>query len=252
MSNPGQGPEFDAVTFSTPSRPSAVPSALCPRFKMTLSTRRKLVIVGDGSSGKTSLLAAFSTGRFLGDYVPTIFENSVHSVTIDETCLELALWDTAGQEGYERLRTLSYTDTDVVMICFSIDSPDSLDNVEALWVPEIRKCCASVPIILAGCKADLRHSVESLDVLERLGLRPLSFREGLAVANSINAYGYVETSAKTTVGVKEAFELSGRAALTHRRTARPRSSVSMSSLRSVGRKVGPATPTSPREDCVVS
>lgn len=44
--------------------------------------------------------------------------------------VELALWDTAGQEDYDRLRPLSYPDTDVILMCFSIDSPDSLGKVE--------------------------------------------------------------------------------------------------------------------------
>lgn len=43
--------------------------------------------------------------------------------------VELALWDTAGQEDYDRLRPLSYPDTDVILMCFSVDSPDSLGNV---------------------------------------------------------------------------------------------------------------------------
>lgn len=50
--------------------------------------------------------------------------SSVHQV-------ELALWDTAGQEDYDRLRPLSYPDTDVILMCFSIDSPDSLGEYTA-------------------------------------------------------------------------------------------------------------------------
>lgn len=63
-------------------------------------------------------------------YIPTVFENYVADIQVDGKQVELALWDTAGQEDYDRLRPLSYPDTDVVLICFAIDSPDSLENVE--------------------------------------------------------------------------------------------------------------------------
>ena len=49
---------------------------------------------------------------------------------VDGKHVELALWDTAGQEDYDRLRPLSYPDSHVILICFSVDSPDSLDNVQ--------------------------------------------------------------------------------------------------------------------------
>lgn len=62
-------------------------------------------------------------------YVPTVFENYVADVEVDGKHVELALWDTAGQEDYDRLRPLSYPDSHVVLICFAVDSPDSLDNV---------------------------------------------------------------------------------------------------------------------------
>jgi hypothetical protein len=62
-------------------------------------------------------------------YVPTVFENYVADVEVDGKHVELALWDTAGQEDYDRLRPLSYPDSHVILICFAVDSPDSLDNV---------------------------------------------------------------------------------------------------------------------------
>ena len=70
--------------------------------------------------------------------------------------MELALWDTAGQEDYDRLRPLSYPDTDVILICFSIDSPDLFRNITDKWVPEVNHHCPNVPIILVGNKMDLR------------------------------------------------------------------------------------------------
>ena len=57
--------------------------------------------------------------------------------------VELALWDTAGQEDYDRLRPLSYPDTDVILMCFSVDSPDSLENIPEKWTPEVN--CSYFP-----------------------------------------------------------------------------------------------------------
>uniref|UniRef100_A0A2I3TXI5 Ras homolog family member C n=2 Tax=Homininae TaxID=207598 RepID=A0A2I3TXI5_PANTR len=88
--------------------------------------RKKLVIVGDGACGKTCLLIVFSKDQFPEVYVPTVFENYIADIEVDGKQVELALWDTAGQEDYDRLRPLSYPDTDVILMCFSIDSPDSL------------------------------------------------------------------------------------------------------------------------------
>ena len=138
--------------------------------------RKKLVIVGDGACGKTCLLIVFSKDQFPEVYVPTVFENYVADIEVDgkqvrtkllslsgrsfhillyvkkSFQVELALWDTAGQEDYDRLRPLSYPDTDVILMCFSIDSPDSLDNIPEKWTPEVKHFCPNVPIILVGNK----------------------------------------------------------------------------------------------------
>lgn len=68
--------------------------------------------------------------------MPTVFENYVADVEVDGKRVELALWDTAGQEDYDRLRPLSYPDSHVILICFAVDSPDSLDNVQE----KVRSC----------------------------------------------------------------------------------------------------------------
>lgn len=80
------------------------------------------------------------------------FDNYSSLVTCDGQTVSLGLWDTAGQEDYDRLRPLSYPDTDVILMCFSIDSPDSLENIPEKWSPEVRHFCPNVPIILVGNK----------------------------------------------------------------------------------------------------
>jgi Rho family protein len=62
--------------------------------------------------------------------VPTVFENYVTLVQFDGKTVELALWDTAGQEEYDRLRPLSYPESNVILIVFSVDFPTSLANVQ--------------------------------------------------------------------------------------------------------------------------
>lgn len=59
-----------------------------------------------------------------------MFENYVTDCRVDGKSVQLALWDTAGQEDYERLRPLAYSKAHVILIGFSVDTPDSLDNVK--------------------------------------------------------------------------------------------------------------------------
>jgi len=175
--------------------------------------RRKLCIVGDGACGKTCLLIVFSKGSFPELYVPTVFENYVAEVDIDGRTVELALWDTAGQEDYDRLRPLSYPDSHVILICFAVDSPDSLDNVQEKWISEVLHFCSGLPIILVGCKQDLRNDPKTIDELRRVNQRPVQSQEGAAVAQKIGAVRYLECSAKMNYGVREVFEYATRAAL---------------------------------------
>ncbi|QKX56256.1 uncharacterized protein TRUGW13939_03357 [Talaromyces rugulosus] len=175
--------------------------------------RRKLVIVGDGACGKTCLLIVFSKGTFPEVYVPTVFENYVADVEVDNKRVELALWDTAGQEDYDRLRPLSYPDSHVILICFAVDSPDSLDNVQEKWISEVLHFCQGLPIILVGCKVDLRDDQKTIDELNKTSQRPVTFEQGEEVRKKIGAYKYLECSARTGHGVREVFETATRAAL---------------------------------------
>lgn len=178
--------------------------------------RRKLVIVGDGACGKTSLLIVFSKGTFPEVYIPTVFENYVADIHVDHKHVELALWDTAGQEDYDRLRPLSYPDSHVILICFSVNSPDSLDNVKEKWISEVSHFCPRVPIILVGCKKDLRSDPGTVEELRKVCQKPVSTQEGDEVRRAIRARKYLECSARTKEGVREVFDNATRAAISRK------------------------------------
>lgn len=78
------------------------------------------------------------------------FDNYSAPMVCDGVPVSLGLWDTAGQEDYDRLRPLSYPQTDVFLICFSVVSPSSFENVTSKWCPEIKHHCADAPILLVG------------------------------------------------------------------------------------------------------
>jgi len=180
---------------------------------MAMALHKKLVVVGDGACGKTCLLYVFSRDHYPEKYVPTVFETYVANIEIDDKDVELVLWDTAGQEDYDRLRPLSYPDTNVLLLCFSISSPDSLENIPERWVPEVKHFCPKVPVVLVGCKKDLRTDEETLSLLAADKKGPVSCEEGEEMKAKIGAVGYHECSAKTKEGVREVFETATRAAL---------------------------------------
>jgi len=187
------------------------------------TVNRKLVLLGDGASGKTSLLNVFTRGYFPTVYEPTVFENYVHDIFVDNVHIELSLWDTAGQEEFDRLRSLSYDDTDLIMLCFSVDSKDSLENVESKWVGEIADNCPGVKLVLVALKCDLREQgVEDDEDAEqnydengqpREKKPTISYDQGLEVARRIGALRYLECSAMRNRGVNEAFTEAARVAL---------------------------------------
>ncbi|XP_057663873.1 ras-like GTP-binding protein RHO [Diorhabda carinulata] len=162
--------------------------------------RKKLVILGDEGCGKTSLLRAF-TRKQSSEYVPKILEYSIVNVKLPDKEIELAMWNTAGQERYDCLCNIIYTGADVALICFSFDKPKSLDNVVTKWYPELKRACRNIPVILVGNKIDLRVNKKMYKLKRIIGKS-----DGRATARKIKALCYIECSSKNNVAVNDVFE----------------------------------------------
>lgn len=181
--------------------------------------RHKLVIVGDGNCGKTSLLVTYVDDTFPEKYVPTIFETHVVQVPVENGAskIPMILWDTAGQENYDMLRPISYPGTDVFVVCFSVDSPDSFYNVANKWIPELRHFATDIPVVLVATKTDLRQDLKVAESLEKTHQRTINVEEGVALAHTISACSYVECSAKQKIGVEEVFRKAAAASSLRKR-----------------------------------
>ncbi|KAF9626321.1 hypothetical protein IFM89_032170 [Coptis chinensis] len=202
----------------------------------------KCVTVGDGAVGKTCMLICYTSNKFPTDYVPTVFDNFSANVVVEGTTVNLGLWDTAGQEDYNRLRPLSYRGADVFVLAFSLVSRASYENVFKKWIPELQHYAPGVPVVLAGTKLgskDLRG--QSLDILsdayegyspvpvyrlelltcqdlpldlredkhymaDHPGLVPVTTAQGEELRKQIGASYYIECSSKTQQNVKAVFD----------------------------------------------
>lgn len=171
----------------------------------------KVVVVGDGACGKTCLLEVFRHDQFPASYIPTVVDNFAKEVQVkeedgSENIVNLALWDTAGQEDYDTIRPLSYRDTDLVLICYTIENKNKLNNINKKWLMEIKNYCPNAKYILIALKADLRDDNDP--VLDKSNF--VSKEDGEKLAEQIKALKFMECSARTGQNVKQVFEEAAR------------------------------------------
>lgn len=180
----------------------------------------KCVTVGDGAVGKTCLLISYTSNTFPTDYVPTVFDNFSANVVVDGNNVNLGLWDTAGQEDYNRLRPLSYRGTDVFLLAFSLISKASYENVSKKWIPELKHYVPSVPIVLVGTKLDLRDDKQFFS--DHPSAAAITTAQGEELKNQIGAVAYIECSSKTQQNVKAVFDAAINSVLQLPKPVKPR------------------------------
>lgn len=164
----------------------------------------------DGTVGKTCLLKRFHHGTFKSDYVPTMMDTFVHHTFYKNETVSIQIHDTAGQEDYSRIRPLSYPNTDIFLICFSLGDVSSFKNVQSDWIPELvhfHKTNSNdndkkPKYMLVGMKSDLENCSSLSEKISDEAVATL-IKE---VKNYIEISGYVKCSAKSGKGIKSVFE----------------------------------------------
>ena len=156
----------------------------------------KLVAVGDGAIGKTSLLTVLKGESFPERYIPTIFENYTQQYNFEGNIYNLHIWDTPGQDEYDRLRPISYQDAKLILLCFSVEKRQTFLNLTERWIMEVKYYCKDAKIILVGMKLDLRESGNPNHVTDE---------EAFQFCKENNFDTFISCSAKTAENINQIF-----------------------------------------------
>lgn len=158
---------------------------------MTTETEKtyKILLVGDGGVGKTTLVSRYITEKFVRKYLPTIgvdvacipFSTSIGSISLN-------IWDCGGQEKFGCLRQEYYVESDAAIVMFDVTAPLTYKNTK-LWVDEIKKICGKIPIILVANKVDM---------MERMSPEFITFHRELDIP-------YYEISVKSAYNYEKPF-----------------------------------------------
>ena len=157
--------------------------------RMKNSNIIKCVLIGDDMVGKTSLLITYSSNIFPHVYVPSVLDTYVVNVNIENDTYRLGLYDTASQYDYEN----NLIDADIFIVCFSLNSSTSLQNVDKIWIPKLEHFNSKASILLVGLQSDVKKDILSIKANQIAQQKQLK---------------YIECSAKTNNGVNNVFNQS--------------------------------------------
>ena len=155
----------------------------------------KVVVAGDSDVGKVHLLTILKGEPYPERYVPTIFDNYMQEVKYYGKKQVLNIWDTPGQDEFDRTRPLSYQDADVILLCFGLNNRKSFNNAMEHWASEIDYYCKESKVILIGTNLDLRTNSND----------SVTDAEALEFCKRKNYVGYIATSAKEGIGMSQIF-----------------------------------------------
>jgi len=147
----------------------------------------------------------YTSRNFPTEYVPTVFDNYSCNMMVDGKAISMGLWDTGGREDYDRLRPLSYPQTDCFLIAFSVVNETSFRNVRDKWIPEVTHHCPQAPYVIVGTKIDLRNDKATIERLNEKKMRSIESEEARVFAQENGAVDYSECSSLTGDNVSEVF-----------------------------------------------
>lgn len=175
-----------------------------PKSKYTF----KILLLGDGAVGKTSLVQRFVHNKFSRNYLMTVgMEPYARYVEIDGVPITLQLWDIAGQDRFASMRTVFFKGALGALVVYDITRYESFKRL-AVWMKEARQMSPNILLVMAGNKSDL------------VDLRQVSQQDGMSYAKQTQCISWIETSAKTGANVAEAFNLLGKKILERHEAAR--------------------------------
>jgi len=155
----------------------------------------KVVVVGDGAVGKTSLVKQYVTRVFSKQYLATVGIQVYRKMyDLGEETITAVIWDLAGQIGYQKVQKIFFLDANAVIYVYDITRHESFDGLDG-WHKLVKKYAPNALSIMCGNKSDLK--------LER----EVSSEEGLEKARNFGCHFFLETSAKTSIGVDDLFDM---------------------------------------------